>query len=307
MRSRILTLLLAVAGPQASHAQNACPIIDVHQHANPAPASFQDAPPPRLCANGAQPCALGPSEFRTSAALLEGTLAAMDRLRIANAVVTTGDTTNLDRWLARAPGRFLPGVSWGPGRPLPSIPDLRRRHAAGRLALLGEFGPQYGGLPPSDTSLAPYFALAEELDIPVLLHMTAVGGSSDTYTAASGRPLALEPVLKSHPRLRVYLENSGYPFAEEMIALFAQYPSVYGDLSRISWYLPRPAFHDYLQRLVRAGYGNRLMFGSDQSWWPEVIAQAVDAIEAASFLTPMERCAILSGNARRFFRLGEPK
>ena len=45
-----------------------------------------------------------------------------------------------------------------------------------------------------------------------------------------------------------------------MIALFAQYPSVYGDLSRISWYLPRPAFHDYLQRLVRAGYGNRLMF-----------------------------------------------
>ena len=166
MRSRILTFFLAVASPQALLAQDACPIIDVHQHANPAPASFRDAPPPRLCANGAQPCALGPSEFRTSAALLEGTLAAMDRLRIVHAVVTTGDNANLDRWLARAPGRFLPGVSWGPGRPLPSIPDLRRRHAAGRLALLGEFGPQYGGLPRPILRLHPISRSLRSLTFP---------------------------------------------------------------------------------------------------------------------------------------------
>jgi len=46
------------------------------------------------------------------------------------------------------------------------------------------------------------------------------------------------------------------------------------------------------------------MFGSDQSWWPELIDDAVDAIRSAQFLSPAEKCAIFSGNARRFFRLG---
>jgi len=109
----------------------------------------------------------------------------MDRLDIHYAVVSTGDTTNLDRWIARAPTRFVPGLSWGPDRPLPPIALLRARHAAGRLAFLGELGPQYAGMLPSDSVLAPYFAVAEELDIPVLLHMTAVGGTAKGYTAAS--------------------------------------------------------------------------------------------------------------------------
>jgi hypothetical protein len=33
------------------------------------------------------------------------------------------------------------------------------------------------------------------------------------------------------------------------------YPEVYADLSVIDWYIPRPAFHDYLRRLVEAGLG----------------------------------------------------
>jgi len=300
---RLMVAALGMGGPAALLAQASCPIIDVHQHANPAPDAMRETPPSRPCLPGARPCPTRPAHFRTSEALLAGTLEAMDRLDIHYAVVSTGDTTNLDRWIARAPTRFVPGLSWGPDRPLPPIALLRARHAAGRLAFLGELGPQYAGMLPSDSVLAPYFAVAEELDIPVLLHMTAVGGTAKGYTAASGRPLALEPVLKRHPRLRVYVENSGYPFAEEMIALFAQYPQVYGDLSRISWYLPRPAFHDYLERLVRAGHGDRLMFGSDQSWWPEVIAEAVESIRSAPFLSAADRCAILGGNAARFFRL----
>lgn len=249
-------------------------------------------------------CDRGRGRFRTSAALLQGTLEAMDRNGITLAFVSSYDLDNVDRWLDRAPDRFRAGASWGPGLPMHPLEELRARHAAGRLSIVGELGPQYGGLPPTDPIVAPYLDLAQELDVPVLMHMTAVGGSSDQYLATVGRPLTLEPVLKKRPGLRVYLENSGYPFGDEMIALFAQYPRVYGDLSRISWYLPRDAFHDYVRKLVRAGYGDRLMFGSDQSWWPEVIDDAVDAIRSAQFLSPAERCAILSENARRFFGLG---
>lgn len=304
MRPTIMPLLLGLV-PCALTGQEMCAIIDVHQHANPAPDSFVESPPPRYCPNGALPCDLGVARFRTSEALLEGTLEAMDRNHIELAFVSTYDRSNIDRWLNRAPTRFRAGVSWGPGVTHHSLDELRARYGAGRLSMIGELAPQYAGLAPADPVVAPYVALAEELDVPVLFHMTAVGGTSDEYLIAVGRPLALEPVLKGHRRLRVYLENSGYPFGDEMIAMFAQYPQVYGDLSRISWYLPREAFHEYVQQLVRAGYGDRLMFGSDQSWWPEVIDDAVDAIRSAPFLSEAEKCAILGGNARRFFRLAE--
>jgi predicted TIM-barrel fold metal-dependent hydrolase len=54
---------------------------------------------------------------------------------------------------------------------------------------------------------------------------------------------------------------------------------------------------------MRAGLGTRILFGSDQMYWPEAIGMAVDAVEAAPFLTPAERRAIFYGNAVRFLRL----
>ena len=34
---------------------------------------------------------------------------------------------------------------------------------------------------------------------------------------------------------------------------------------------PRPAFYRYLRGIVEAGYGDRVMFGSDQMVWPGLI------------------------------------
>jgi hypothetical protein len=70
-----------------------------------------------------------------------------------------------------------------------------------------------------------------------------------------------------------------------MIAMMTQYPQLHGDVSTISWVLPRAAFYDYLEALVRAGLGKRVMFGSDQMRWPEKIGEGIDAIEQAPFLT----------------------
>ena len=49
---------------------------------------------------------------------------------------------------------------------------------------------------------------------------------------------------------------------------------------------PRPAFYRYLQELVEAGYGDRIMFGSDQMIWPGIIEPSIQVIEQAPFLTP---------------------
>ena len=77
------------------------------------------------------------------------------------------------------------------------------------------------------------------------------------------------------------------------------------DVSTITWLIPRAAFHDYLRRLVLAGFADRIMFGSDQMSWPETIELAVQGIESAEFLSSEQKRDIFYNNAARFLRLSE--
>jgi hypothetical protein len=63
------------------------------------------------------------------------------------------------------------------------------------------------------------------------------------------------------------------------------------------------ALDAYIRRLIEAGYGKRIMFGSDNMAWPESIRLAVESIESADFLTPEQKRDIFYNNAARFFRL----
>ena len=75
------------------------------------------------------------------------------------------------------------------------------------------------------------------------------------------------------------------------------------DVAVINWALPRPEFHAYLRRLVEAGFGQRIMFGSDQMVWPDAIGRAVEGIESAAFLSEQQKRDIFYNNAIRFLRL----
>lgn len=54
---------------------------------------------------------------------------------------------------------------------------------------------------------------------------------------------------------------------------------------------------------MEAGYGDRVMFGSDQMIWPGIIGPSVQAIEEAPFLTEAQKRDILYHNAARMLRL----
>ncbi|MBT8461923.1 MAG: amidohydrolase, partial [Gemmatimonadetes bacterium] len=86
--------------------------------------------------------------------------------------------------------------------------------------------------------------------------------------------------------------------------LLHSYPQVYDGVGVINWYIARPEFHRYLQRIVEAGFGDRVLFGSDQMHWPEAIDLAIESIEEAPFLSEAQKDDIFYNNAARFLKLG---
>jgi len=112
-------------------------------------------------------------------------------------------------------------------------------------------------------------------------------------------------VLIRHPKLRLYVMHAAWPMADRLITLMWAHPQVYVDVAVIDWALPRNEFHAYLRRLVEAGFGQRILFGSDQMVWPETIGMAVEGIESAAFLTESQKRDIFYNNATRFFRLAD--
>jgi hypothetical protein len=186
-----------------------------------------------------------------------------------------------------------------------NLNELRRDYEAGKLGGMGELATQYRGFAPNDPALDPLFALAVEYDVPVLIHTEGIAGASPVFRIADGHPELLQEVLVKHPELRLYMENAGFPFLEEAISLMYRYPNVYADLSTITWIIPRDMFYNYLEGLLDAGLGSRLMFGSDQMFWPESIDLAVDAIESAPFLSEKQKRDIFYNNAARFLRLDQ--
>jgi len=303
MRTLILGFMtivgISLSNAPTLPAQKRPPIIDMHLHADLPP---HDVPPgaPALCRP--EPCKGAGQATANHAETLKKTLGEMDRHNIVKAFLSGVDPAIVHQWVAAAPDRFIPApFILQPGRPDPQM--LRREYAAGRFSGMGEIATQLNGVPPDDPALEPYFTLAEELDVPVLIHTAGIGPYLPGFRSAAGNPVLLEDVLVRHPKLRLFVENAGYPYRGEMIAIMYQYPQLHADVSTISWVIPRAAFYDHLEALVRAGLGKRLMFGSDQMRWPEKIGAGIEAIEQAPFLTKEQKRDILYNNAFRFLRL----
>lgn len=293
-----LALLAALVSPAMASAQPcqgvAEPIIDVHLHAY-----LQD---PRLDRRVPNLGTGAPNSAADGRSHRELTVAALRRLGIVRGIVG-GSTHEAERAMVAAdPQRLRLGYAVG----IPTAADLaeiRRLHARGELAMIGEVAVQYDGVAPNDPRLEPLWALAEELQIPVGFH---IGRGPPVFAAlnhpaALGDPLLLEPVLMRHPRLRIFLMHAAFPFADNVEALLGRYPNVHVDLGAIHWAEHRPAFHRFLRRLVEGGFARRIMFGSDQMVWPEAIEQSLQAYREADYLSAEQRRDIFFGNAVRFF------
>jgi len=291
-------------------AQEEQPIIDVHLHAYlPKEAKFVDFPATYV--QVPNPVTGQVPKSKTAGEHMRATLAMMDKHNIVLGYVS-GPLEAVEMWHKFAPNRFV-GGAYLDRAGIVSLSELRSRFKDGRLGLMGEIGAQYEGYSPSDPQFHPYVELAEAFGIPVGIHTGTsapkkafgdpANGARPRFRVRYGNPLLLEDMLVRHPNLRVFAMHMGDPWLTETLEMLRMYPDLYLDISVKNWVSPRPVFHRYLKELVDAGFGRRIMFGSDQGLWPESIEIAIQAIETAEFLTKDQKRDIFFNNAVRFFRL----
>jgi uncharacterized protein len=320
-------LLAAVAlawGAASGQAQNFSgkePVLDVHVHAMDG--EFPGVAP--MCPNTSAFIASDPKEKEAPFGWVKQTctpalypsapgeymkdvLAEMERLNVT--AVTFGDPKTVQKWRDAAPARIIPGTSFSngmqPGQRV-AVDELRKVFTSGGFKVMGEIGLQYENLSPSDMSVDPYFALAEELDVPVAIHM-GTGGSGRANVAmpkfrgSKGDPLLLEDLLARHPKLRVQVMHAGYPMIDNMLTLLQANSHVYVDVAGLIWSYPIKEVNRYIERLVDAGFEDRVMFGTDQLIWPKLMAYSISIIQNADYLSPQQKRDILYNNAARFLR-----
>lgn len=228
--------------------KNRPPIIDVHVHVYARDERWTHKVPNPLTGQ--------PMTATTEQAHMQATFAEMKKYNIVKAVVSN-DYQAVLRWKAASPDHIITSYGFDD----PSSPDLeflRREHTAGRLMAVGEIGAQYEGIAPNDPKMEPYFALAEELDIPVSIHIGfskpgIVYDASPKYRAALSNPLLLEEVLIRHPKLRIYVMHAGWPMSDQMVGLMWAHHQVYVDTGAIDWALPRKEIPRLLAPLSRSG------------------------------------------------------
>lgn len=332
MRSALVlivgALIAACATTPAEH-KHRLPIIDMHLHAE---AVAEHGPPPKaICAPfmpwprydvSEPPGAYAMRYLRgpecenplwspeSDEALMRESLAALERHNVY--AVTSGTAEMVKRWQQESPDRIMPALRFLLTPDTISVEELRKVLEKKEFVVFGEVVNQYLGITPDDPRFEPYVALLEELDVPLAIHLGP--GPPGTplleeqlrdYKASLHNPLTLEPLLRKHPRLRVYAMHAGWPMLDEMIAMLYTYPQLYVDISILAYAFPPEEFYRYLERLVSAGFGKRVMWGSDQMSWPQAIEIAINRVEAAPFLTAEQKRDIFYNNAARFLRLSD--
>jgi hypothetical protein len=315
-RLLVLVLLFTISEVYSQTIESRLPVIDIHIHANSVSNIGPPSDPPLVLPYNdpvndwvktysewySNPEYKNPAS--TDKELMDQTLEIFEQYNIYAMICGN----HLDEYIKYGGKRIFPGLAFSMNNG--STPEeIKRLLSSGKYKVFGEVAIQYEGLTPSDSLFEPYLKIAEELDIPLAIHI-GPGPPGAPYIPGIGRfrarlnsPLIIEEALVLHPKLRVCIMHAGWPMLDDMLAVLWTYPQVYVDVGLICYAIPRAEFYTYLKRIVDAGFGKRIMYGSDQMNWPNSTEVGINSIENAPFLSTDQKRDILYNNAARFLRL----
>jgi predicted TIM-barrel fold metal-dependent hydrolase len=187
-------------------------------------------------------------------------------------------------------------------RDLRELADFLKAGLVKGLKLYPGYEPFY----PHDKRLEVVYQLAEEFDVPVMIHC------GDTFSQQGklkyAHPLEVDEVAVDHPNVKLVICHLGNPWLVDCMEVVYKNRNVYADFSGLVLGEFTEAFEDYMQQQIEevilyAGEPDRFLFGSD---WP--ICSMKSYVEFARDLTMPEahRQAIMYENARRLFKLPLP-
>lgn len=163
--------------------------------------------------------------------------------------------------------------------------------------------PGYEPFYPADPKLTPLYALAEEFDVPVMIH------SGDTY-APSGKikfshPINVDEVAVDFPRVRFLICHLGNPWFRDCMEVVYKNENVYADISGLVLGDFSDRFEEYmrkqLQEMMIWGMNPaKVLFGTD---WPISSMESYVRFVEELPLPIRDKQLLLYENAAKLFRI----
>ncbi len=163
--------------------------------------------------------------------------------------------------------------------------------------------PGYEPFYPHDKRLQVVYDLAEEFDVPVMIH------SGDTYSPTGklkyAHPLEIDEVAVDHPKVKFVICHLGNPWLTDCMEVVYKNHNVYADISGLVLGEFTEAFEDYMAEEIQdvilyAGDPGRFLFGTD---WPICSMKSYVAFVRQMQLPQEAYNLIMFENARRLFKL----
>ena len=166
--------------------------------------------------------------------------------------------------------------------------------------------PGYEPFYPHDPRLKVVYDLAEEFDVPVMIH------SGDTYSPRGkvkyAHPLEVDEVAVDHPNVNFVICHLGNPWLVDCMEVVYKNRNVHADFSGLILGDFTEAFEDYMEEQIEevilyAGEPRKFLYGSD---WPICEMKSYVEFVRQLKLSPPDMHAILYENTRRLFKLPLP-
>lgn len=170
----------------------------------------------------------------------------------------------------RYPNRFIGFASVSPQKKN-AIETLE--HAILKLGLKGlKLHPPLQQFYPNDKRVYPIYEKAQELDIPVVVHVgtTPFG---DKCRLSMANPLLMDDVACDFPNLRIMLTHLGTLFHNEAFMVVEKHPNVFIDTAAYTYEIPQILDINLIKRIGR----HKIIFGTD---YPSPFAEELHNMKA---------------------------
>ena len=153
----------------------------------------------------------------------------------------------------------------------------------------------------NDQLIYPVLEAAQKFKIPIVMHCGYPPPGTRKNVLTYSNPLFIDEFVGSFPKANIIITHMGYPFTDVAIALAAQYPNVYLDVSNLAYMMPSRLKELLIQAKEVIGT-HKILFGSD-AVFPEMIENAVKYYDDCDFLTNEAIEKILGLNAVKLLNL----